>query len=147
MLSRSTAILRMRSKHSRTVQCAFKLTYSTVMIVPALSFLYCKIWLIWLRVSASAWLMIRFTTLAGISSMTSTTSSRNISSNTDFSSASLNTEISCSWLSLDISTNTSAAFSFVNRRNTGGITLSGNSSSNKAMSCGISSFKTTFNSR
>ena len=140
MVSLSRAIFRILSKHSFTVQCSRKLTYSTVIIVPALSLGYFRISFICALVSVSDCFMIRFTTLAGISSIMSTVSSRNISSNTAFNSASEKTVNSNCCLSDSISTNVSAAFSLESNRKTGGISFSGSSSNNMAQSCGIMSF-------
>ena len=70
------------------------------------------------RVSSSVAMRRRSTTLAGISSSTSTVSSRYISSMTSSSSESVRPPISISRMSLSISVKVSAASSFARRRNT-----------------------------
>ena len=94
---------------------------SVVMIEPALSSGYFKSSLISRRMSLSACLRIRFTTLAGISSIRSTASSTNSSSTISFSSLSLNPWIRNSCVSSSISTKVSAASSFGRMRNKIGV--------------------------
>ena len=96
-----------------------------------------------LRVSLSTFFRMRLTTLAGISSMTSTVSSRNISSNTSESSLSVKPVMSFSCRSGSISAKVSAASSLGSSRNSRKRLLSSRSSSSSrsimhsAMSAGL----------
>ena len=89
------------------------------------------------RISGSAWLKIRLTTLAGISSIRSTASSTYNSSTTSFNSVSENPWISSCWASGSISTNVSAACSLGSSRNSSGSRSSGSASNSAATSDGF----------
>ena len=105
---------------SSTVMLGRRLTYSVVMMLPALSSGYFRISLIILRISGSACFRMRLTTLAGISSTMSTASSTYSSSTTSFSSLSEKPWISSSCVSGSISTNVSAASSLGSSRKSRG---------------------------
>ena len=134
MVSLSTPVRRIRLIASSAVMLGRRLTYSVVMMLPALSSGYLRISLIILRVSGSADLRMRLTTLAGISSTMSTASSTYSSSTTSFSSLSEKPRISSSCASGSISTNVSAASSFGSSRKSRGSFSSGISSNTAAMS-------------
>ena len=116
------------------------------MILPALSSGYCKSSLICLRVSSSVTIKSLSTTFAGISSSTSTVSSRYISSITSLISESVKALISTSRMSLLRYVKVSAADSFDKRRNTMIRCFSSNSSSNSAKSTGYIFSNSIFNS-
>ena len=90
-----------------------------------------------LRISGSAWVRIRRTTLAGISSTRSAASSTYSSSRTSRSSLSENPWISSCWASGSISTKVSAACSLGSSRNMTGICFSSSPSKSPATSLGF----------
>ena len=134
MVSLSTPVRRMRLMASSAVMSGRRETYSVVMMLPALSSGYLRISLIILRISGSACLRMRLTTLAGISSTMSTASSTYSSLTTSFSSLSEKPRISSSWASGSISTKVSAASSLGSSRKSSGSLASGKSSKIAAMS-------------
>ena len=127
-----------------TVMFFFRSTYSTVMMLPALSSGYFKRRLMICRVSLSVTSKICSTTLAGISSMISTVSSMYISSNSSLISERVNALIKVSCMGDDISVNTSAAFSFWIRRNRIVYSFSVKFSNNDAKSTLFIELSTTF---
>ena len=138
MVSLSTPVRRMWLMASSAVISGVRATNSVVITDPAESSLYFRISLICLRVSASAWVSMRRTMFAGISSIRSTASSMYISSMTAFSSVSEKLRISVSFTSLSISTKVSAARSLGSSRKMAGISFSGMSLRIAAISAGYS---------
>ena len=107
---------------------------SVVITPPAESSGYWSSSLIMRRVAGSAWLRMRLTTLAGISSTRSVASSTHSSSTTAFSSVSVRPSISFCWVAGVSSVNTSAARSLGHRRNSTGSFSAGRSSNTAARS-------------
>ncbi len=136
MVSISPPMRRMRLKASSTVMSFFRDRNSMFMMEPAESSGYFSSSLMDLRISGVALSRMRMTTVAGISSTMSATSSRYSSSSTSFSSLLEKPLISISWLSASSSTNTSAASSLGSRRYSRGMASSPASSSKAAMSAG-----------
>ena len=120
MVSFSSPSRRMTRMASATVWRVRSSTNSVFMILPAQSSGYFSSSLMSLRVSGSACLRIRLTTLAGISSTRSTASSIYNSSITAFSSVSEKRVIRLSCRSASISTKASAASSLGRSRNSRG---------------------------
>jgi len=115
-------------------------------MLPALSSGYLRSVLICFLLSSSVAIKSRSTTFAGISSKTSTVSSRYISSMNSLISESVSAFKRVSLISEFISVNVSAAISFTRRRNTRIICLSSSSSSISAISKGCIFSKVSFNS-